>query len=157
MALKPQGGGSTRVIAASTKPQTSRTYSIFEPITRTETTQSATLVTYDITDTDAFEIGGIIDGVDAVRQVVRKALITPRFRHMIYNSLYGSELSDLIDQDVTQEFLRTEIPRIITEALIYDDRIRDVGNFAITREGDKLYVSFDVSTVEGVITEEVTM
>lgn len=157
MALKPNTNTATRVIQAQPKPQTSRTYSIFEPKVETVTTLSVTPVTYDVVDTDSFEIGGIIDGKDAIRQFIRKAILTPRFRHPIYNSQYGCELDDLVGQDISAELLHTEIQRIITEALIYDDRISSVSNFVIERTGDQLYVTFDVQTVEGVISEGVTI
>ncbi|WP_413541962.1 hypothetical protein [Brevibacillus sp. WF146] len=38
-----------------------------------------------------------------------------------------------------------------------DDRITDVYNFTITREGDGLYVSFFVDTADGTLREEVTL
>jgi len=53
--------------------------------------------------------------------------------------------------------LRSNIPRIIREALIYDDRIRDVHSFEIRLEEQSLYVSFAVSTELGTISQEVTI
>ena len=95
------------------------------------------------------EIGGIIDGEEALRQFIVKAIRTARFRFLIYDDQYGSELEDLIGADVPIELLQTEIPRIITEALIYDDRVVEVVDFDITRDSDKLFVSFSVGTATG--------
>jgi hypothetical protein len=95
------------------------------------------------------QIKGWIDGEDALRQFILKAIKTTRFRFFIYDSQYGSELEDLIGADVPMELLQTEIPRIITDTLIYDDRIADVVDFEITRDNDKLSVSFRVVTVTG--------
>jgi phage baseplate assembly protein W len=109
-------------------------------------------------DLDTGEIGGIIDGEDAIRQFIRKAVLTARFRFLIYDDEYGCELEDLIGQDVSFELLNSEIPRVITEALIYDDRVEDVTNFDIQREGDKLFIAFTVVLTSGnAINEEVTI
>ncbi|AZU61082.1 DUF2634 domain-containing protein [Neobacillus mesonae] len=90
------------------------------------------------------EIGGFIDGEAALRQFIEKAIRTARFRFLIYDDDYGCELEELLGEDITQELLEMEIPDIITDALIYDDRINDVTNFAIDRQGDAVYISFDV-------------
>lgn len=135
MALSPNGG--TRAIQI-TQPtaQPSKTYAL---------------------DFDTGEIGGFIDGIDAIRQFVRKAIATTRYRRIIYDSQYGCELAGLIGGDITAQLLQAEITRIISEALIYDDRIKDVTDVTLTRSGDQLNITFTVSTIEGVITEEVTV
>lgn len=112
--------------------------------------------TYEI-DYTSGTLGGMIDGRKAIRQFARKAVQTARFRFFIYDDDYGSELDELIGKDVSIEFLNEEIPRVIREALIYDDRVKDVNNFNVDRQVDKVFVSFSVETVEGVINEEVTL
>ena len=107
-----------------------------------------TLRTYELDPTTG-EIGGIIDGEDAVRQFIRKSLVTPRFRCLIYDDTYGSELEDLIGQDISDALLSTELDRIITESLIYDDRVTGVYGFEYEREADKLFASFYVETIYG--------
>jgi Protein of unknown function (DUF2634). len=103
-------------------------------------------------------IGGFIDGDEALRQFVIKAIQTARFRYLIYDDQYGSELEDLIGADVTDAFLNEEVPRVIREALIYDDRIADVRDFAVRREGDGVFVEFTVVKTDGdTLTEEVTI
>lgn len=75
-----------------------------------------------------------------------------------YDDEYGCELEDLIGQDVPFEFLQSEVPRVIIDALIYDDRVEDVTNFDIKRESDKLYIAFTVVLTEGnEINEEVVV
>lgn len=102
-------------------------------------------------------VGGIIDGREAIRQFILKSILTSRFHFSIYDEDYGCELEDLIGQDVPMELLETEIPRVITEALIYDDRIDDVYGFDITQEADNLFVSFYVDTDNDTIPMEVTI
>lgn len=99
---------------------------------------------------DTNEISGLIDGEEALRQFIIKAIRTARFRFLIYDNQYGSELEELIGSDVSLELLQTEIPRVITDALIYDDRVADVVDFEIVRESDRLFVSFRVVTTTSV-------
>ncbi|CAI8860283.1 hypothetical protein EMIT0133MI5_50162 [Bacillus velezensis] len=44
-----------------------------------------------------------------------------------------------------------EIPRLIEEALIYDDRISSVTDFEIDKSGNRFIVSFIVETDEGTV------
>ncbi|MFS1511095.1 DUF2634 domain-containing protein [Chengkuizengella sp. SCS-71B] len=131
------------------------------PITELIKTETSTTLkktesskTYKL-DFDTGEIKGYIDGIEAVKQYVRKALSTPRFRYLIYTDQYGSELEDLIGQNVPHELVDAEVPRLIEEAISYDDRIRAVRNFSISRKGDALYATFEVETVDGTIEQEV--
>jgi hypothetical protein len=106
---------------------------------------------------DTGEFTGYVDEMEAMKQFVSKAVATARFRYLIYEGSYGSELDYLIGQDVTTELLNIEISRVITEALIYDERVVDVGAFSISRSGDKLYVEFTVRTMYGDVAGEVTI
>lgn len=103
------------------------------------------------------ELGGTVDGMTAIKQFVVKAIKTARFRFTIYDDDYGSEIEDLIGSDASAELLDTEVPRVIEEALLYDDRIDDVYDFELTREGDRLFVSFYIEINEEVIPMEVTI
>lgn len=137
MALSPISTPDDRAVIITDGPvETSRTYSF---------------------DMDSGVIGGIIDGEDALRQFVRKAISTARFRFLIYNDDYGCELEDIGGQDMPDELLQAEVPRMITEALIGDERISDVNTFLIGRSGDTLTVSFFVETVDGALDMEVTI
>jgi len=103
-------------------------------------------------------IGGYIDGETAIQQFIRKAIYTARNRYLIYSDAYGSEIDDLLSQNLSFSVLEIEIPRLIEDALIYDDRIDNVGNFVLTQQSDKLYVSFTVTLVNGELIEsEVTL
>ncbi|MNP84449.1 hypothetical protein D3C76_1837600 [compost metagenome] len=66
---------------------------------------------------------------------------------------------DLVGADVTAALLASEIPRMVEETLIYDDRIDEVTDIVLTREGDTLFISFRVVTATGeeIITEEVAI
>ncbi|MFE7820600.1 DUF2634 domain-containing protein [Priestia megaterium] len=98
-------------------------------------------------------LGGFIDEKEALKQAVHKALITARERFLIYTDEYGCELEDLIGSSVTKAFIETDIPRVIEEALIYDDRIESVNELTVTALGDTVSISFIVVDSNG---EEIT-
>ena len=104
-------------------------------------------------------IGGFIDDDEATKQFALKSLMTERSKYAIYSDDYGTELMDLIGEDATQALLESEIPRMVEETLIYDDRIDSVSDVILTRDGDKLYISFQLVTVTGeeITTEEVAI
>lgn len=108
-------------------------------------------------DFDSGVMGDIVVGTAAIKQFVVKAIKTARFRFAVYDDDYGCELDDLIGQNASRALLESEIPRVIEEALIYDDRIERVYNFTITKEADVLSVSFYVDTAEETIPMEVTV
>lgn len=85
-------------------------------------------------------IGGFVDDEAALRQFIRKALLTERDKYAVYSDDYGCELQTLIGENVTDDLLDSEIPRMVSEALIYDDRIDDVQT-EFRREGEKLYIT----------------
>jgi hypothetical protein len=93
---------------------------------------------------------GNCDGVDAVKQFIKKTLLTPRFRCLIYDNQYGSELKQtIIADDVTPEFIETEIPRQIKDALLTDSRIFYIYGFLIAFKGEKIHIDFTAHTVFG--------
>lgn len=98
-------------------------------------------------DFERGRIGGFIDGDDALRQYIAKALITPRDRFAIYSDDYGNDLFDLIGADATPDLLDSEIPRMIEDALIYDDRIDSV-DVSYTNDGGTVYLTVTVTKAE---------
>jgi phage baseplate assembly protein W len=95
------------------------------------------------------EIKGMVDGLDAIKQFCIKTINTARFRHVIYSFNYGCEIEELIGMDLSEDFLKAEISRMVTEALEYDDRIDSVEDFEITNEHDNIYINFTVNTMYG--------
>ncbi len=82
--------------------------SVYIPIPVTEVVEAKEKPskTYKL-DLDKGRIMGMVDGQEAVRQAIRKAIITPRFKCLIYNSQYGSEIEEAITQkDATEAYTR---------------------------------------------------
>lgn len=97
---------------------------------------------------------GKIDGLDAVRQSVFKILQTDRFWHDVYTFDYGHELSSLIGDSPL--YVQSEVSRMISEALLQDDRISAVDDTGITFTDDRMTVRFVVVTEYGSFEEEVS-
>lgn len=101
-------------------------------------------------DLDSGRIIGNIDGIEAVKQAIRKAIITARYSNLIYDSDYGSEISDMIyDENTTPELIETALPELIKDVLSQDTRILDISDFSFKFEDDKAYISFFVDTIFG--------
>ena len=93
-------------------------------------------------------IAGYVDGLPAMCQAIEKLLSTERFEWGIYSDNYGVELDNLIGESF--DLVKSEISRVISNALLADDRITAVENFEIQQEeGDTLYITLVVSTVYG--------
>ncbi|WP_181891680.1 DUF2634 domain-containing protein [Bacillus altitudinis] len=93
-----------------------------------------------------------ISGLDAIRQFVYMALRTERYSHAVYSHDVGCEVQEAVsDEESTDEYKEMEIPRLIEEALLVDERIESVQDFEITKEGAAFKVVFDVVTDEGTL------
>ena len=98
---------------------------------------------------------GSCDGIEAAYQFIKKALLTPRFRCLIYDNQYGSEIKQtIIAGDVSAEYIETEMPRIVKDALLVDTRILDVFDFSFSFEREKVRVRFQATTIFGDTTIE---
>lgn len=92
-------------------------------------------------------IQGECDGWQSVRQAVEIILNVERFRWQIYSPYSGMQWDGLIGQD--PGYVASELQRRITDALLMDDRVRGISDFAYTVEGNTLWASLTVNTVYG--------
>ncbi|UGW84575.1 DUF2634 domain-containing protein [Bacillus velezensis] len=98
-----------------------------------------------------FENGRItnerITGLEAIKQFVYLSLHTERYAYSVFSHDIGNELQDILaDNELTDAYKKMEIPRLIEEALIYDDRVSSVSDFEIEKQGDSFHISFTVET-----------
>ena len=102
-------------------------------------------------DMERKRIVGMVDGEDALRQAIWKMLSTERFKHQIYSDNYGSEIMDrAMDTELTEEFLECDIPELVKDALMIDDRILEVSNISWRWIGrDSVMIACDVYTIYG--------
>lgn len=100
----------------------------------------------------------MVEGVEALKVWIEKAIRTARYRWGAYTWNYGNELEDLIGNDLPAATLQSEVERAIKEALAVDPRIYECSNFTIQRTGDILGVEFTVTTTTGeTIAQEVNL
>ena len=93
-------------------------------------------------------ITGYIDGSEAIKQAVYLILNTERFEYIIYSWDYGVELYDLFGEPI--DFVKSELKRVIKEALEQDERIIDVNDFVFeVRKKNILNVTFTVNSIFG--------
>jgi hypothetical protein len=88
-----------------------------------------------------------IDDEDAIKQAAVKAIYTARSKYLVYSDDYGCEIFYLMGKAYSQEYLQLEVPRLIQEALMPDDRIETAENFTVSKSEDELHISFDLITV----------
>ena len=68
----------------------------------------------------------IVEGNEAIKVWVYKALLTPRYNYSVYSWDYGSELMDLVGKAYTQSLTKEEAKRYIKEALLINPYILEV-------------------------------
>lgn len=99
-------------------------------------------------DADMGSIGGIVDGLEAVKQAAFKILNTERYQYVIYSWGYGVETLDLYGEPIS--YVCPELERRITEALTWDSRITEVAEFEfdLLKKG-VVQVKFTIYTIYG--------
>ena len=92
-----------------------------------------------------------VSGIEALRVWITKILHTQLNRYQIYaGTSYGANIEDLvIGKGYSTAFIQSELKREIETALLQNDDIEYVSDFVLTREKDKLDISFTVGTVYG--------
>lgn len=98
-------------------------------------------------DFEKGRISGFIDEKEAVKQAIMLILNTERYKFLIYSWNYGAELEALVGTH--PDIVEDECERLISEALLQDDRITAVYDFEFSRNRDTLLVSFKVDSIYG--------
>ena len=141
------------------------------PIETVEEAREAPSRTYSL-DLDRGRIVGNIDGIEAVSQAIRKAIITPRFKCLIYDNQYGSEIEAAVIQSqgrANRDYIEAVVPGFVRDALRPDSRVTLAYNFVFAftpeekaerfpelfdlmgDEGDTVFVAFDADTIYGTV------
>lgn len=98
-------------------------------------------------------IRGYTDGQEAMKQAIYKILLTERYQYIMYSWNYGIETLDLYGEPVS--YVCPELERRISEALLWDERIKSVTDFEfdISKKG-VVHVSFTAHTIFGDVQAE---
>ncbi len=119
------------------------------PVSTVKEAEEAPSLTYRL-DLENGRIVGRADKLDAVNQAIRKAIITPRFKCLIYDRQYGSEIEEaIITKDAGREYIEAVIEGFVKDALRPDTRILSVYDFQINFEEDRAHIYFRADTIFG--------
>ena len=88
----------------------------------------------------------IVEGNEAIKVWVYKALLTPRYNYSVYSWDYGSELMDLVGKAYTPSLTKEEAKRYIKEALKINPYILEVEIIDITFKDSLLSATVKVKT-----------
>lgn len=92
------------------------------------------------------------DELDAVQSSIYNILTTSCGEFDIFSWNYGNQLLNILGSSE----IESKIEEYLTSCLLQDDRIESVENIEFSKDGDQLTINFDVSTIYGTITNEVT-
>ena len=119
------------------------------PVETVEEAEEQPSLTYRL-DLDAGRIVGKVDGLTAVNQAIRKAIITPRFKCLIYDNQYGSEVeAAFVEKSASREYIEAACEGFIEDCLKPDTRVLSVYDFEFEFEEDKAYIRFKADTIFG--------
>ena len=91
----------------------------------------------------------IVEGNEAIKVWVYKALLTPRYQYSIYTWNYGSELLSLIGKAYTPQLTKSEAKRYIEEALKINPYILEVNVLDTDFKDGALSASIKIVTIYG--------
>ena len=91
----------------------------------------------------------IVEGNEAIKVWVYKALLVPRYQYSIYSWDYGSELLSLIGKAYTPQLTKAEAKRYIEEALKINPYILDVNVVDTDFKDSVLSANVKITTIYG--------
>ena len=97
----------------------------------------------------------IVEGDEAIKIWIYKALSTERFRYLAYSWQYGIELRPFIGKVMGVQQRYSEIKRVIIECLMVNPYIKSIDSVEITHKGDSVSISIVISTICGEVSVDV--
>lgn len=91
----------------------------------------------------------LVEGNEAIKVWIYKALKTERFRYTAYSWQYGIELKKFIGKVMTVGERISEFKRAIIECLMVNPYIKSINSITINREKTELNCEIDLTTVYG--------
>ncbi len=98
-------------------------------------------------DFDNMVIGEDIDSVEALKQAVKIALMTERYKYPIFPHSYGTDYKNALEEGYMKAM--GKVKNAVYESLMCDDRITNVKNFDFEKRGNRMIVCFTIETVFG--------
>ncbi|WP_163854646.1 DUF2634 domain-containing protein [Paenibacillus elgii] len=97
----------------------------------------------------------VIEGNEALKVWIYKALRTDRYKHLAYSWNFGHEFERIIGSTFSPSAIQSEMERYVKEALTVNPYIKDVFNIRTKIDGDTVNVECTVTTVYGEMTVNV--
>lgn len=97
----------------------------------------------------------ILEGDEALKVWIYKALKTQRYRYLAYSFNYGNEFESLINKGYDKDLVVSELKRLIEQCLLVNKYIKSVDSVDIELEDDKLIGTIYITTVYSSIEMEV--
>ena len=91
----------------------------------------------------------IVTGNEAIKTWCYKALMTERYRYIIYSRDFGNELEEMIGESFTPNLTKAESIRYIEECLLINPYIQGVSNVEVSFDSGRLTISGKLRTVYG--------
>lgn len=91
----------------------------------------------------------IVEGDEALKVWVFKALQTERYQYLAYSSRYGIELKPFIGLVMTVKERISELKRVIVECLMVNPYIKSIDEVTFENEGDSLKATISLTTIYG--------
>lgn len=84
----------------------------------------------------------VVEGLEAIKIWICKALLTARYRWPIYSWNYGSELETLIGTGYSHAATQSEAKRYVEECLLVNPYLKSIKDLKTSFRGEKLTISF---------------
>lgn len=91
----------------------------------------------------------VVEGADAVKVWVYKALQTERYQYLAYSWQYGIEVKPFIGKVMSVQERYSELKRVIIECLMVNPYITSVDSVEFTTSGDTVTCEVSLTTVYG--------
>lgn len=91
----------------------------------------------------------IVEGKEALKIWIWKALHTMRMKYSIYSDDYGHDLDSLMSKGFSSGLIESEARRFVWNCISVNSHITDMQNFSTSYDGDTLTINFTVLTDQG--------
>ncbi|MCI1750937.1 MAG: DUF2634 domain-containing protein [Megasphaera cerevisiae] len=105
-------------------------------------------------ETDQFIYDGsgqrvTVEGNEAIKVWIYKAICTERYRYLAYSWQYGLELNPFIGKVMSVQQRYSELKRVLIECLMVNPYIQSIDRIEITSSGTHVNVDADLTTTYG--------
>lgn len=97
----------------------------------------------------------VVEGIEALKIWIWKALKTSKYTYSIYSDNYGQELDKLIGEGLSKSLAESEAKRLTLECLKDNEHILSIRSFSVDKSNDVLSITFTAITDCGEVTMDV--